>query len=142
LSGFKDMQLLPFQQSAKKNRSSFSGFQVSRTHCNRGAIDERNEVLCKGAMPVTNLASGSPAKTNTAGAPERVRDPWLATIRPRQSIQTIERSTKVICETIPYPVCVVCLTVIAREPGDYTNDGRGPMHAACLRRKHGPILHN
>ena len=47
-----------------------------------------------------------------------------------------------ICETIPYPVCVVCRTVIAREPGEYTNDGRGPMHAACLRRRNGPILHN
>jgi len=47
-----------------------------------------------------------------------------------------------ICETISYPVCVVCRTAIAREPGEYTNDGRGPMHAACLPQRHGPILNN
>ena len=93
-------------------------------------------------MPVTNLASGSLAKTDIAGAPKRVRDPGQRRFAPGSPFKLIERSTKVICETIPYPVCVVCLTVIAREPGEYTNDGRGPMHAACLRRKHGPILHN
>jgi len=39
---FQDMQLLPFQQSAKKTRSFFSGFQDSEPaapHCNMGAIE-------------------------------------------------------------------------------------------------------
>src|SRR5438034_10263656 len=50
---FQDMQFLPFQQSAKKTRSFFSGFQASEpaapiaTGRNRM---EGNEVLCKGAM--------------------------------------------------------------------------------------------
>ena len=50
---FRNMQFLPFQQSAKKTRSFFSGFQASEpaapiaTGRNRM---EGNEVLCKGAM--------------------------------------------------------------------------------------------
>jgi len=56
---FQDMQLLPFQQSAKKTRSFFSGFQdsvASRTHCNRGATEwEALKFSVREVMPVTNL---------------------------------------------------------------------------------------